>query len=63
MHGVKPLDRKKFEKALHGFLYEGYTLEQAAKCMERSIPTAQKYMNMYLLGEEFPKGLFKDEKQ
>lgn len=58
--GVKTINKRKFFEAFEAFCRGEMTLSKAARHIGISVPTASKYFNMYIKGEQLPDGLFKE---
>lgn len=61
--GVRPINFIKFAEALLAFSEGQMTIGQAAKHIGISEPTAVKYFNKFLSGEELPDNLFESKKK
>nr|DAO46199.1 MAG TPA: HTH-type transcriptional regulator [Bacteriophage sp.] len=59
--GVRPIDKEKFYKGLNEVLAGTKSMSKAAKEIGISLPTANKYFNMVVKGEQLPDGLFKED--
>lgn len=60
--GVRPIDKEKFYKGLDEVLTGTKSMSKAAKEIGISLPTANKYFNMVVKGEQLPDGLFIGDK-
>ena len=61
--GVKTISKKKFFEAFDAFCSGRMTLSVAARHIGISVPTASKYLNMYIKSEPFPDTLFGTDEQ
>lgn len=60
--GARPIDKEKFYKGLDEVLTGTKSMSKAAKEIGISLPTANKYFNMVVKGEQLPDGLFIGDK-